>query len=130
MPESFSRSPAAIVAEQVAESALAALSHGSGFDIPLLQGTISLTDPHDMHDQIRAKLHKALGLALRHEADASEGRDDAIAGGTRAAREAALTHLQRALQLDGKVGVKKQIEQLASQLAKTPPQDPATDPAA
>jgi hypothetical protein len=130
MPESFSRTPAAIVAEQVAESALAALSNGKGFDIAILQGTISLTDPHDMHDQIRAKLHKALGLALRHEADASEGRDDAVAGAPRAARQSALTHLQRALALDAKVGVKKQIEQLTAQLAKAPAQIPAQDPEA
>jgi hypothetical protein len=129
MPEPFQRAPAALVAEQVAEAALAHLTHGAGFAIPVLQRTIALTDGFDMHDQIRAKLHKALGLALRHEADASGGRDDAIAGGVSAARAAALTHLQRALALDAKVGVKKQIEQLTAQLAKTPAQDPAEHPA-
>jgi len=55
-----------------------------------------------MPDQSRARLHKALGYALRDN-------DQAVA---------ALNHLKRALQLDNNSGVKTDIKQLESRLRK------------
>ena len=49
----------------------------------------------DMPDQSRARLHKSLGWVLRESQPV-----------------AALNHLQQAMQLDERCGVKKDIEQL------------------
>jgi hypothetical protein len=67
----------------------------------------ALTDGRDMPDEVKAKLHKAIGLALRDTAPAQ-----------------ALEHLQRALQLNARSGVKNDVSKLEKQLAataKTPP---------
>jgi len=61
-----------------------------------------LTGDADMHDQIRAKLAKAAGYALR-----AAGR-----------YEDALAKLKRALELDERIGVKKDIEQLEREIKK------------
>lgn len=58
----------------------------------------------DMPDQVRARLHKALGLA-QSESQPQE----------------ALAQFLRALQLDENVGVKKLIEQLERQIRNNPP---------
>jgi hypothetical protein len=68
----------------------------------------ALTDGRDMPDEVKAKLHKAIGLALRDTAPAQ-----------------ALEHLQRALQLNARSGVKSDIRKLQKQLA-----DAATTPPA
>lgn len=97
MPDQFQRTLATVVAEDFAEVALVALKGGE-FDAQLLQRVAALTDQHDMPDQVRAKLYKAIGYAV--QADPAE----------------ALPYLERALQLHDKVGVKKDIERLQKQL--------------
>ncbi|MBJ9626084.1 terminase, partial [Burkholderia multivorans] len=58
-----------------------------------------LTALADMPDEVRAKLHKAIGYGLAASHPAS-----------------ALDHLRRALQLFANVGVKKDIERLEREL--------------
>ncbi|MDP2228965.1 MAG: phage terminase small subunit [Moraxellaceae bacterium] len=107
-PDRFQRDTASLVAEQVAEEALKTLTElekteGAEHNYPLLDNLVrtdQLTARADMHDQIRAKLHKALGYANRQ------------CGRT----EEAISHLNRALQLNEKVGVKKDIEKLERDL--------------
>ena len=60
-----------------------------------------MVDAHDMPDQSRARLHKSIGWVLTESSPAS-----------------ALNHLKRALQLDEKCGVKKDIERLESAIKK------------
>ncbi|EMQ2082226.1 terminase endonuclease subunit [Yersinia enterocolitica] len=99
-PDRFTRSTAYLIAEEVAESACR--SHTAGHPVdsaPLLQ-TLELMEGEDMPDQVRAKLHKMTGYALR---DSGQG-------------ELALSHLNRALQLNTGCGVKKDIERLAVKL--------------
>lgn len=98
-PDRYERDTASLVAEQTADEALQLL----GKEDPDLAGLIAalqradqLTEKADMHDQIRAKLHKSLGYALRHAGNL----------------EAGLRHLERALELNDRAGVKKDIEQL------------------
>lgn len=104
-PDRYQRTTPAIVAEEVADQALRRLAD-EGTDVaPLLDAlerADALTRDADMHDQIRAKLHKACGYALR-----AAGR-----------AEAALEHLRRALELDERIGVKKDIERLERELKK------------
>jgi hypothetical protein len=55
---------------------------------------LALTERADMPDIVRAKLHKITGYVLRDAEQLPE----------------ALAHLQRAMQLDRTIGVKKDIE--------------------
>ncbi len=104
-PDRYQRDTASIVAEQTAEEAQKLLKQENR-DLPKLIAALTraetLTAGADMHDQIRAKLHKAQGYALR---DAGN-------------HHAALNHLQRALALNANVGVKKDIEKLERALKK------------
>lgn len=107
LPDQFERDLPTVLAEEVADNALEALRKDGGqFDAQLLLQVIQLTDQHDMHDQVRAKLYKATGLAL--QADPAT----------------AIPYLERALTLNERVGVKQDIARLVKQLGdagKEPP---------
>ena len=101
MPDHYERSLACIVAEEAAELALRQLAAGEAADVDALEAIQAMTASSDMPDEVRAKLCKALGYALRDESPS-----------------AALQHLQRALTLNGKAGVKKEIERLEREIKK------------
>lgn len=101
MPDHYERSLACIVAEEAAELALRQLAAGEAADVAALEAIQAMTASSDMPDEVRAKLCKALGYALRDESPS-----------------AALQHLQRALTLNGKSGVKKDIERLEREIKK------------
>lgn len=105
-PDQFERGTAAIIAEEVADQALRQLeTEGSDAAalLALLTEVEALSAGADMHDQIRAKLHRSLGYAAR-----SAGQ-----------WERAQQHLTRALSLNERVGVKRDLEQIARELKKT-----------
>lgn len=113
LPERFKRTAATCVADEIAGAALKALGQGEAFDLETLQAADELTAREDMPDQARAKLKKAIGLELARQAEAMPDESaDGAAGGKRAAIAAALVALKRALELQGNVGVKKDIERL------------------
>ncbi|MEX1197790.1 MAG: phage terminase small subunit [Pseudohongiellaceae bacterium] len=105
-PDHYQRQTAPLIAEQVADESLAMLNSEEETDTAgLLRNAIraeELTREADMHDQIRAKLHKAIGYAQRELENP----------------EHALRWLRSALQLNDRAGVKKDIEQLERQVAK------------
>jgi hypothetical protein len=107
MPDQYDRTLATVVAEEVADRALEALKAEQPFDFGLLLEVAKLTDAHDMHDQVRAKLYKAIGLSLQSDP------------------ATALPYLERALQLFDRIGVKKDIARLLQQLDGGE-KDPAT----
>ncbi|PSJ22122.1 terminase [Halomonas sp. ND22Bw] len=114
-PDRFERDTASILAEQLAEEAIKQLeapvqdseeartaAANQAAELAMHLGRAeALTRDADMHDPVRAKLHKALGYAQR-------------ARGGHAAE--ALEHLRRALELNDRVGVKKDIEKLEREL--------------
>ena len=100
LPDQYDRPLATAIAEEFAQAALAAFKLGDTFDAGQLAEVMTLTGSADMHDQVRAKLHKALGKALQ-ETD----------------QTAALDHLRRALQLDERAGVKQDIARLETELS-------------
>jgi hypothetical protein len=105
LPEHYQRDLATAVVEEIADRATGA--DGGNVTAADLLRVAALTDGCDMPDEVRSKLHKALGLALREQSPAQ-----------------ALEHLQRALQLNARAGVKQEIAKLEKQLAdpaKTPP---------
>lgn len=125
LPDNFRRSPAALIRELVADAALDALAIAAPddlnpFPIEVLQKVEEITALFDIVDIVSAKLNKALGLLFMRRARAIEGGEtDGPAGGLRAAREEALKCLKRALELDKKIGVKKDIEAMERALSKS-----------
>ncbi|MEX3556372.1 MAG: phage terminase small subunit [Burkholderia gladioli] len=93
MPEHYERTLPATVAEGFADS--------EGVPDAILGEALDLTMPFDMVDQIRAKLFKAYGLALA----ASD-------------KPAALDLLRRAIQMNDRIGVKRDIARLEAQIAE------------
>lgn len=117
LPERYKRQPATLIAEQVAEAGLAPVPTVDHFT---LQRFDVLVRGSDMHDQVRAKLYKALGLAFQRAADAFDPTaDNAVAGGKSALLQNARDCFQSALTLDKGAGVKKLIEALDRELKKT-----------
>ncbi|QOV63496.1 phage terminase small subunit [Kosakonia pseudosacchari] len=115
MPENHVRTAPYMLAEEVALAALRARDAGQPVSAAILLDVISMTAKADMPDEVRARLHKVAGLTLR---DAGQLSD-------------AMTHLQRAIQLDRNAGVRKDIERLTRELnpkpvvAKPAPKAPA-----
>jgi len=110
LPDQFERSLASLVAEQFADAALSAFMEGGTFDAGTLECVDELTGHADMHDQVRAKLYKALGYA-RQETDPPR----------------ALEYLRRALSLNDRVGVKKDIDRLSKLIEAVERLSDATD---
>ena len=93
-PPGFDRSVAAILAEQIAETALAGKDNLATY-VPTLNDVIDKVSDHDMADPIMAKLYKAAGLAHK------EGNPNK-----------ALEYLKEAIVLNSQIGVKRDIETL------------------
>lgn len=102
-PDQFERGTAAIIAEEVADQALKLLD-AEGTDVAALLEQLeeveTLTEAADMHDQVRAKLYKSLGYARRAVGQLGDARDA----------------LERALALNERIGVKKDLEKLEREL--------------
>ncbi|MGQ7242833.1 phage terminase small subunit [Salinicola sp. V024] len=108
--EQFQRSTAAILVEESADQALA-LAEDDDSLLDALREIDTLTDGADMHDQIRAKLHKALGNSHRAHGDVPE----------------AIAEYQRAYELNDRIGVKRDIEKLERDLKKQNQTEPEPD---
>lgn len=120
LPERFKRGAATLLVEETSEAAIKLLAKdGGSFPLPILQQIEELAAGRDMPDEVRAKLYKALGLALAAAADRT-GEDDttAVAGFAPSCRLEALKAFQRALDLNAAVGVKKNIEALERAIRK------------
>lgn len=115
MPDQYQRTPATLIAEEIAGQALQALGTGGTFDADVLDTTEQLTRDHDMPDEVRAKVHKALGLSLLATMQGENATPTAIAAAPRS-----LEHLRRALQLHDRIGVKKEIERLERFIKNNP----------
>ncbi|KAF1072709.1 MAG: hypothetical protein GAK45_00144 [Pseudomonas citronellolis] len=103
MTDRFKRSSGCLVAEEIADAAIKTYKAGEEFDIDVLTRTAELTAEQDMPDQVRAKLHRALGLAALHGLnDENLGRSGQVAAG--------ITDLKRAIELHESCGAKKELE--------------------
>jgi len=102
MPMPTPRNVATWVVEEISDSALKALASKQVFSADTLLRALSVTGGCDMPDQSLARLHKAIGYVLR-EIRPME----------------ALNHLNQALALHDRCGVKKDIEQLVKRSQQT-----------
>jgi len=113
-PDRYERTLPTIVQDEVAEAILTGKLGGQEA-VDIAQQAIALTEAADTPDQARAKLNKAAGWALLGK---TGSHDVDMKTRTLKACKAALPLLQRALQLDTRTGVKKDIERLERRLAK------------
>lgn len=104
MPDQYQRDVPSVLAEEIADIALKADDDFRKANLEVIDQAVSLTDGHDIHDAIRAKLYKALGYALRALDRLVDAR----------------TVLARALELDTRSGVKKDIERLDTLIKNLP----------
>lgn len=110
LPDRYQRTAACLIAEDIATVALA---DPKTVSLDHLLRTAELTEKHDMPDQARAKLHKSIGRAYLAAANAFDpAAESAVAGGKQGLTASALAHFKRAIGLDRKIGVKKEIESL------------------
>lgn len=117
LPARYERTAAALITEEIATAALKAQQAGQIFPFDILARVDMLTESTDMHDQIRAKLKKAIGVEQMR--DALDGAGNSVTKPLVAAL--ALETLRRAQQLDERVGVKDRIKRLEKLLA--PPKE-------
>ena len=101
MPDRFARNTATVLAEEIADAQLNAVTTGQRPDGELLVKVAAMVDDQDMPDQVRAKLYKAMGLFF-------EPLDP----------DSALEVFTRAFELNPKIGVKQNITQLTRRLKK------------
>lgn len=101
-PDQYERTAPTLIAEEVADTAIKLQEAGTGPDLFLLISYLKLLQDCDIFDQVRAKLHKAVGRAYLAE------------GG----KEPAAEHYRRALELHDKVGIKKELEVLEREIKK------------
>ncbi|HEH9401939.1 TPA: terminase [Aeromonas sobria] len=101
-PDQYERTAPTLIAEEVAETAIKLQDAGTGPSLGLLSAYIELLKGSDMFDQVRAKLHKAVGRACYAEGF----------------KEQAAEHFRRALELHDKVGIKKELEVLDREIKK------------
>jgi len=122
LPSRYERSAAALIVEEIADAAIRAQTAKAPFPLDVLEHVAELTADADMHDQVRAKLHKAIGTELARAADAIDPAKPEFA----ALAQRALDPLRRAVALHDRVGVAGQIKRLERALA---PPKPTTKPA-
>lgn len=104
MPDQYQRDVPSVLAEEIATVAIKADDEQRIAMLPSLALALDMTAGCDMHDVIRAKIHKACGYALRAAGNLEQAR----------------TTLARALDLDQRVGVKKDIERLDVLIKNSP----------
>ena len=118
MPAQFNRDPITFAIDQICEEAIRlydlGLAKDAGFDaavLPMLQDLVADHDV-DLHDEVEAKLHKALGRAVLAEANEEDAAD------LKARQETALREYLVAIEKCPRIGVKKDIERLQRALTK------------
>lgn len=119
MPERYNRTVACFLREDIAEIALKdadAVAH------ELLVEVDELTATGDMPDQAKAKLNKALGRSWAGKAEAFDPADETgPAGGAAAFAAEAVAQFKRALELNKKAGVVKDLERAGKMLRDLTP---------
>lgn len=111
LPDQYQRTTSTLIAEEFADAAKRARDGGYPVDATALKDVLELTLGQDMPDQVRAKLHKEIGLSLSLSIVDQPLTPDVMITGA-----AALEHMKRAMELNDKVGIKKEIQKLEREL--------------
>jgi hypothetical protein len=117
LPARYERTAPALIVEEIATAALKVQQAGEAFPFEILARIDLLTAGADMHDQIRAKLKKVIGVEQMRAALSPAG--DVILDAPLA--KTALETLGRARTLDQRVGVTDRIKKLAKLITALEP---------
>ena len=113
LPTRYQRAAAPLIVEEISVAALKKQARDEAFPLDVLEQVEVLTADADMHDEIRAKLKKAIGTELARAAGEMEsGTPEHLAAVSKA-----LAPLQRAQDLHERVGTKGLVKQLRKVLA-------------
>lgn len=104
MPKRYERDVATIVVEEIAEAASKVQNSGDAFPAAVLDTADNLTSGLDIHDQVRAKLLKAIGIEQLRKAEDMEATSSPII------LQSALFNLREAQRLHDRIGVKDRIK--------------------
>jgi hypothetical protein len=114
LPSRYERTAPALIVEEIADAAIKAQVTHQPFPLAVLEHVEELTADADMHDQIRAKLHKAIGTELARAADEIDpAKPEFVTAAVRA-----LAPLREAVRLHDRVGVASQIKRLEKAITK------------
>lgn len=111
MPSRYARDVATVIVEMIADAAAKVQNAGEVFDAAVLDTADNLTTGIDIHDPVRAKLLKAVGieqLRKAEEAEAGSGKDALVS---------ALVNLREAQRLNDRIGVRDRIKRADKLLA-------------
>lgn len=115
MPNRYQRDAASLIVEEIAEAALRLQAKDQAFDLEVLERVEVLTNGIDMHDVIRAKLLKAIGIEIDRSARAAAGAGDNGTALSLLCRS--LPILLEAQTLHDRVGVKTTIRSVEKAIA-------------
>lgn len=118
MPQRYARDAATLVVEEIAEAAIKAQAADKPFDLAILEQVEALTAHDDMHDEVRAKLLKAIGFELDRTAQAATD----IGADATTLFVRSLTAMKAAQALHDRVGVKTTIKAVEKRLAAVTPE--------
>lgn len=112
LPDQYNRNLATLLLDEVSEAAIKGQLSGTDGLVALAK-VDQLTAGCDAHDQARAKLHKAIGWICmgKTATQDADAKDLPLDMATLAFR-----HLTRAMELNDKAGVKKDVERLDRRL--------------
>ncbi len=114
LPSRYERTAPALIVEEISDAAIKAQTANQPFPLSVLEHVEELTADADMHDQIRAKLNKAIGIELARAADTIDpARPEFVVAAVRA-----LAPLREAVRLHDRVGVAGQIKRLEKAITK------------
>ncbi len=114
LPSRYERSAPALIVEEIADAAIRAQTAKQSFPLDVLEHVEELTADADMHDQVRAKLQKAIGTELARTADDLDPtKPEFVVAAVRA-----LAPLRAAVRLHDRVGVAGQIKRLERAITK------------
>ncbi|UYL85508.1 terminase, endonuclease subunit [Acidovorax phage Alfacinha1] len=114
-PDNYHRDLPTVVQDEVAEAVIDGKVKGNEA-LQIVAKAIALTEHADTPDQAKSKLFKAAGWAVLGKTGSHDV--DMLKRPVKACREA-LPLLQRAMELDSRAGVKKDIERLERRLKPT-----------
>ena len=111
MPARYQRDAATIVVEEIATAAARAQNLGNAFPLDILERVDDLTAHLDLHDEVRAKLVKAIGIEQLRAAE------DLPVQESKAALAATIATLRDAQRLNDRIGVRDRIKRADKLLA-------------
>ncbi|WP_449472014.1 phage terminase small subunit [Sphingobium chungangianum] len=121
MPSRYQRDAATIIVEEIADAAIKAQNSNESFSLDALRAVAGLSELSDIHDPVRAKLFKAIGIELLDRGE------DAPAEDAKPLLEQALASLTEAQRLHDRIGVKDKVKRANKLLAAITAAAPATD---